>query len=142
MRRRFPRSSSQVPRDFVEVFVERAPLSALDRREAIEDRAHVESHPQRRFEDRLLVHRLEDRKSTRLNSSHLVISYAVFCLKKKINMTCFSFYLSIFRYVSIIARVYAFSMFLFILASNLDYACYSASTHSKILYYFYFSSSI
>src|SRR5262245_63455174 len=26
---------------------------------------------------------LEDRKSTRLNSSHLGISYAVFCLKKK-----------------------------------------------------------
>src|SRR5256885_8711871 len=29
--------------------------------------------------------RLTDRKSTRLNSSHLVISYAVFCLKKKNN---------------------------------------------------------
>src|SRR5690606_40525197 len=29
-----------------------------------------------------LVHR-EDRKSTRLNSSHVKISYAVFCLKKK-----------------------------------------------------------
>src|SRR5256885_13108476 len=28
-----------------------------------------------------------DRKSTRLNSSHLVISYAVFCLKKKIETT-------------------------------------------------------
>src|SRR5688500_20318905 len=28
---------------------------------------------------------LLDRKSTRLNSSHLVISYAVFCLKKKNN---------------------------------------------------------
>src|SRR3989454_7635992 len=28
--------------------------------------------------------RERDRKSTRLNSSHLVISYAVFCLKKKI----------------------------------------------------------
>src|SRR2546426_2420109 len=28
-------------------------------------------------------HTLPDRKSTRLNSSHLVISYAVFCLKKK-----------------------------------------------------------
>src|SRR2546426_9072878 len=28
-----------------------------------------------------------DRKSTRLNSSHLVISYAVFCLKKKKNNT-------------------------------------------------------
>src|SRR5256885_7647823 len=26
---------------------------------------------------------VSDRKSTRLNSSHLVISYAVFCLKKK-----------------------------------------------------------
>src|SRR2546426_5778134 len=26
---------------------------------------------------------IKDRKSTRLNSSHLVISYAVFCLKKK-----------------------------------------------------------
>src|SRR2546426_1384631 len=28
-----------------------------------------------------------DRKSTRLNSSHLVISYAVFCLKKKKKIT-------------------------------------------------------
>src|SRR5699024_12293304 len=28
-----------------------------------------------------------DRKSTRLNSSHVSISYAVFCLKKKINTT-------------------------------------------------------
>src|SRR5690606_41756838 len=28
--------------------------------------------------------RLQDRKSTRLNSSHVKISYAVFCLKKKI----------------------------------------------------------
>src|SRR2546426_8282495 len=30
-----------------------------------------------------LASRGKDRKSTRLNSSHLVISYAVFCLKKK-----------------------------------------------------------
>src|SRR2546426_9332442 len=30
-----------------------------------------------------LEHARQDRKSTRLNSSHLVISYAVFCLKKK-----------------------------------------------------------
>src|SRR5207249_11242813 len=28
-------------------------------------------------------HRVQDRKSTRLNSSHVSISYAVFCLKKK-----------------------------------------------------------
>src|SRR5688500_19810785 len=33
--------------------------------------------------DALYVNFLRDRKSTRLNSSHLVISYAVFCLKKK-----------------------------------------------------------
>src|SRR5256885_13304114 len=33
----------------------------------------------RELRDRIM----RDRKSTRLNSSHLVISYAVFCLKKK-----------------------------------------------------------
>src|SRR5947207_11857362 len=31
-------------------------------------------------------HLVGDRKSTRLNSSHTVISYAVFCLKKKMNI--------------------------------------------------------
>src|SRR3712207_4827492 len=30
----------------------------------------------------------KDRKSTRLNSSHANISYAVFCLKKKVNQSC------------------------------------------------------
>src|SRR5256885_13174329 len=36
-----------------------------------------------------------DRKSTRLNSSHLVISYAVFCLKKnRLQLVCF-FHLSL-----------------------------------------------
>src|SRR5690349_22109538 len=35
-------------------------------------------------ETRRVVRRREDRKSTRLNSSHVEISYAVFCLKKKI----------------------------------------------------------
>src|SRR3989454_2230783 len=33
--------------------------------------------------DKVLMGVERDRKSTRLNSSHLVISYAVFCLKKK-----------------------------------------------------------
>src|SRR5256885_4020630 len=33
--------------------------------------------------DRVVLPLRTDRKSTRLNSSHLVISYAVFCLKKK-----------------------------------------------------------
>src|SRR5258708_28941647 len=32
---------------------------------------------------RLPAFKAEDRKSTRLNSSHQIISYAVFCLKKK-----------------------------------------------------------
>src|SRR5256885_15100428 len=40
--------------------------------------AHVARHVHIRQEEHL------DRKSTRLNSSHLVISYAVFCLNKKI----------------------------------------------------------
>src|SRR2546426_3927122 len=35
------------------------------------------------------THRI-DRKSTRLNSSHLVISYAVFCLKKKKTVNLYS----------------------------------------------------
>src|SRR2546430_5529908 len=33
--------------------------------------------------EELPLHRARDRKSTRLNSSHSQISYAVFCLKKK-----------------------------------------------------------
>src|SRR5256885_3647133 len=57
--------------------------------EGLADRFLAEELGERQIERRLL--RLapedeedrEDRKSTRLNSSHLVISYAVFCLKKK-----------------------------------------------------------
>src|SRR5438132_8998471 len=45
------------------------------------------SHPQRPGEvvasDFAITAVQKDRKSTRLNSSHTVISYAVFCLKKK-----------------------------------------------------------
>src|SRR3712207_6875539 len=37
--------------------------------------------------DVTLLHAQQDRKSTRLNSSHANISYAVFCLKKKKNHT-------------------------------------------------------
>src|SRR3712207_7639886 len=47
--------------------VERADLDDSDRRDCPDDE------------------RPGDRKSTRLNSSHANISYAVFCLKKKIN---------------------------------------------------------
>src|SRR5256886_5762088 len=45
-----------------------------------EDRVHASY-------DAAQAHRL-DRKSTRLNSSHSQISYAVFCLKKKTTQRC------------------------------------------------------
>src|SRR5690242_21814935 len=35
------------------------------------------------FDKRVVLALVKDRKSTRLNSSHMSISYAVFCLKKK-----------------------------------------------------------
>src|SRR5947199_7249202 len=47
------------------------------------------------------IHLARDRKSTRLNSSHLGISYAVFCLKKKkvigIDLTRATDYLALIR---------------------------------------------
>src|SRR5947207_7235075 len=43
----------------------------------------VGNEAKRRLVVQQLRRRLVDRKSTRLNSSHTVISYAVFCLKKK-----------------------------------------------------------
>src|SRR3989449_1962641 len=50
----------------------------LDERvaEHADERAQIDVH-------RAVVHAVVDRKSTRLNSSHGYISYAVFCLKKK-----------------------------------------------------------
>src|SRR3712207_8845504 len=49
-------------------------------RHVVEQREHLVAHPVA-AEGRVGV----DRKSTRLNSSHANISYAVFCLKKKKN---------------------------------------------------------
>src|SRR5690349_22769960 len=46
-------------------------------------RQHPVEHPLERREELGPGGRLLDRKSTRLNSSHVEISYAVFCLKKK-----------------------------------------------------------
>src|SRR5690625_6957648 len=42
--------------------------------------------------------RQKDRKSTRLNSSHVAISYAVFCLKKKIVGSSTTHYSSLIQY--------------------------------------------
>src|SRR3989442_8410388 len=48
------------------------------------ERREVVRRPERRRWGRPeLIGRRQDRKSTRLNSSHVRISYAVFCLKKK-----------------------------------------------------------
>src|SRR5438034_4762972 len=48
------------------------------------DEQHRHPHRRRLHSNLPRRHSLsEDRKSTRLNSSHTVISYAVFCLKKK-----------------------------------------------------------
>src|SRR2546430_8397836 len=66
------------------------PYTTLFRSEVV-DGEHVAIPvrvPDRRDPDRMVVDRrrdpwIEDRKSTRLNSSHSQISYAVFCLKKK-----------------------------------------------------------
>src|SRR5690625_1761682 len=44
---------------------------------------------------RIAYDHLIDRKSTRLNSSHVAISYAVFCLKKKITTNCIDFKITI-----------------------------------------------
>src|SRR5438132_6672662 len=44
---------------------------------------HDEVHPGAVFAEAGEVAAVRDRKSTRLNSSHTVISYAVFCLKKE-----------------------------------------------------------
>src|SRR5690625_5417190 len=37
----------------------------------------------KQYNPRTMIAQIRDRKSTRLNSSHVAISYAVFCLKKK-----------------------------------------------------------
>src|SRR5438874_9505071 len=44
---------------------------------------HIEIHPPLRQPNLMKYLAGPDRKSTRLNSSHVEISYAVFCLKKK-----------------------------------------------------------
>src|SRR5256885_10987920 len=57
-------------------------------------RGHVDARVPRRHTAESPVAPLHvDRKSTRLNSSHLVISYAVFCLKKKTRKQHSQFYL-------------------------------------------------
>src|SRR5256885_13150258 len=61
-------------------------VAAQQRRHEVPGRdgdREVASRDDRRHADGHAEGEQLDRKSTRLNSSHLVISYAVFCLKKK-----------------------------------------------------------
>src|SRR5258708_14931562 len=64
------RSSVRFGRDAVRTYVEGAEGRLLRALKSVLGSALIE----------------EDRKSTRLNSSHQIISYAVFCLKKKNNL--------------------------------------------------------
>src|SRR5438309_9051393 len=60
------------------------PISERDRSHGPPARLRLVQHPHRRSRaDSDRAFQREDRKSTRLNSSHSSISYAVFCLKKK-----------------------------------------------------------
>src|SRR5256885_5055893 len=87
MIRRPPRStlfpSTTLFRSVVPVIADRVAHSGADRIDhhqvALVEHAELVVHGAIRARRR----RTRDRKSTRLNSSHLVISYAVFCLKKK-----------------------------------------------------------
>src|SRR5256885_3155047 len=56
-----------------------AAMDAAEEEEKKAEEVFVAAMNQADWKDKILA----DRKSTRLNSSHLVISYAVFCLKKK-----------------------------------------------------------
>src|SRR5262245_64917863 len=71
---RLPPRSTLFP--YTTLFRSRAATTAAHERGAF-----VVSHPSNSAGARAV----RDRKSTRLNSSHLGISYAVFCLKKKIH---------------------------------------------------------
>src|SRR3712207_8580284 len=68
------RSSPVIPRPY--------PLTARNDHGQLHHPTH---HPDDPGDARRERHLLLDRKSTRLNSSHANISYAVFCLKKKKN---------------------------------------------------------
>src|SRR5688572_31782890 len=77
MVRRPPRSTLFPTRRSSDLPGERRFRANLDRRLRSQRYEQHEVHDERGADDR------QDRKSTRLNSSHSQISYAVFCLKKK-----------------------------------------------------------
>src|SRR5437762_9608917 len=83
----YPLSPTRRSSDLELDLVAGAALLGAEQREylRLQDIAAVDVEVRRRFGRGRL---LEDRKSTRLNSSHRCISYAVFCLKKKKEAHC------------------------------------------------------
>src|SRR5690606_40119426 len=76
--------------DVKEPFIKKGILLAVDgvEPEVINDimNAEITAMEERHYRGRMILEKCAeyaDRKSTRLNSSHVKISYAVFCLKKK-----------------------------------------------------------
>src|SRR5438132_9865080 len=59
-------------------------LESADAQASVDDEVPLLADVRFRIDEEVIVPVRQDRKSTRLNSSHTVISYAVFCLKKKI----------------------------------------------------------
>src|SRR5689334_23752811 len=74
-----PRAALLFRRDGIQVRVE----GAVERIPPEESDAYWRSRPAGSRRSAAASRQSEDRKSTRLNSSHSSISYAVFCLKKK-----------------------------------------------------------
>src|SRR3712207_8008752 len=85
---RSPDEQPQLVGEFVDARVDAGDVDADEVAAEFLDRPQVPAHllvgrRARLVEDAVEVERPVDRKSTRLNSSHANISYAVFCLKKK-----------------------------------------------------------
>src|SRR3954449_10222124 len=73
-----------------------------------------------------------DRKSTRLNSSHTLISYAVFCLKKKNNKH------NIYLYDSLIRQHACRHCYSSYLSHTAILPCPPITCYHLILYFFFF----
>src|SRR6266446_5309116 len=80
-----------------------------------------------------------DRKSTRLNSSHLVISYAVFCLKKKIRKE--RGLSSLVQYIIILVRIIYFSYTRCYVSFSLSYVSRLAFFPFISLNFFFFNDT-
>src|SRR5476649_2772699 len=76
----------------------------------------------------MLAPSILDRKSTRLNSSHTVISYAVFCLKKKKTCT------AIFGLLDLLMRIV-------LVTSGSRAASFTRDAHAKYTFAFFFNDT-